>query len=190
MQYTSRVPRVTISPVLAPFLSISVLMAVVEPWISSVIAAQSTPLFFRQSTMPWTSLAGVVSVLACESRPVVSSNAIRSVKVPPISIATSKRCVLLTRLPTLSWSREQRLREAPLPLVHGKRCVPARSRRGVGRPGPRRPDSLRVSDPGRGAGRPVLVDDPQQARELPAGLRRLRPRQGRALRRARRQAAP
>jgi len=31
MEYTSRVPRVTISPVFAPFLSIKVLIAVVEP---------------------------------------------------------------------------------------------------------------------------------------------------------------
>src|SRR5882672_7728848 len=89
MKYTSRVPRVTIRPVFAPFLSIRVLIAVVEPWISSATAAQSTPLFFRQSTMPWTSRAGVVRLFACENRPVASSNAIRSVNVPPISIATT-----------------------------------------------------------------------------------------------------
>src|SRR5215831_20254448 len=77
------------SPVFAPLRSISVLIAVVEPWISSEIAAQSTPLFLRQSTMPCTSWAGVVRLFACESRPVASSNAIRSVNVPPISIATT-----------------------------------------------------------------------------------------------------
>ena len=43
MMYTSRVPRVTISPVLAPLRSISVLMAMVEPWISSSIAAAAEP---------------------------------------------------------------------------------------------------------------------------------------------------
>src|SRR5262249_59125111 len=77
------------SPVFAPLLSIRVLMAVVDPWISSPTSAQSTPLFLRQSIMPWTSRAGVVRLFACENRPVASSNAIRSVNVPPISIATT-----------------------------------------------------------------------------------------------------
>src|SRR5438477_3298252 len=95
MEYTSRVPRVTISPVLAPLRSIRVLMAVVEPWINSPISARSTPLMGRQSTIPLTSCAGVVRVLAWANRPVASSKAIKSVKVPPISIATRNRSALL-----------------------------------------------------------------------------------------------
>src|SRR5258706_137603 len=40
-----------------------------------------------QSTMPWTRRAGVVRLLAWAKRPELASNAMRSVKVPPISIA-------------------------------------------------------------------------------------------------------
>src|SRR5262245_48822938 len=89
MMYTSRVPRVTIRPVLAPVRSISVLMAMVEPWISSSMAPASSPLLRTQSMTPCTSCAGVVRLLACRKRPAASSKPIRSVKVPPISIATT-----------------------------------------------------------------------------------------------------
>src|SRR5438093_7507546 len=98
MEYTSRVPRVTIRPVFAPLRSIKVLMAVVEPWINSPISARSTPLMRRQSMIPLTSSVGVVRLLACAKRPLDSSKAIKSVKVPPISIATSNRSALLGML--------------------------------------------------------------------------------------------
>src|SRR5437879_1217551 len=98
MEYTSRVPRVTMRPVFAPLRSIKVLMAVVEPWISSAISARSTPLMRRQSMIPLTSCVGVVRLLAWAKRPVASSKAIKSVKVPPISIATSNRYALLGML--------------------------------------------------------------------------------------------
>jgi len=91
MEYTSRVPRVTISPVFAPFLSIKVLIAVVEPWISSAISAMSTPLMRRQSMIPWTSCVGVVSSWLVRNDRWPCQKAIKSVKVPPISIATSNR---------------------------------------------------------------------------------------------------
>src|SRR5689334_7081133 len=200
MKYTSRVPRVTISPVFAPLRSISVLIAVVEPWISSEIAAQSTPLFFRQSTIPWTSRAGVVRLFACENRPVVSSNAIRSVNVPPISIATTVIPPESYRVWTprgrreahprrVSCGREENQRRAPLPLVPRKRPVPALSRRGMGRAGAPRPAAVRAPRARGRAGGPVLVDHPRQARELPARVRPLRSREGLALRAARRAAA-
>ena len=51
----------------------------------------------------------------------------------------------------------------------------------VGRAGPRRPPALRVADPRRRAGRSELGHDPSQARELPRGLRQLRPRAHRPL---------
>ena len=49
------------------------------------------------------------------------------------------------------------------------------SRPRMGRTHPRRPPALRVSHPGRGAGRLELGDDPQEARKLPRGLRPVRP---------------
>ena len=45
-------PCVTTSAVLAPLRSISVLIAMVEPWISSSIAPTGAPLFWMQSMMP------------------------------------------------------------------------------------------------------------------------------------------
>src|SRR5215472_9100262 len=89
MMYTSRVPRVATRPVLAPFRSMSVLMAMVEPWISSSITAAASPLLRMQSMTPCPSCAGVVRLLACTKRRSASSNPIRSVKVPPISMATT-----------------------------------------------------------------------------------------------------
>ena len=52
-------------------------------------------------------------------------------------------------------------------------------RRGVGRAVARRPPSLRDADARGRAGRALVVDDPAQARGLPAGVRRLRPCDGR-----------
>src|SRR6516162_11350429 len=89
MMYTSRVPRVTTRPVLAPFRSMSVLMAMVEPWISTSTAAAERALLRMQSMTPCPSSAGVVRLLACTNRRSASSNPIRSVKVPPISMATT-----------------------------------------------------------------------------------------------------
>src|SRR5258706_2919197 len=48
----------------------------------------------------------------------------------------------------------------------------------MGRPRPRRPQALRIPDPGGHAGRVELAHDPQEAREFPPGVRRLRPGQG------------
>src|SRR5712691_1315906 len=177
MEYTSRVPRVTISPVFAPFLSIRVLIAVVEPWNSSPIADGSRPLLRMQSMMPWTSWAGVVRLFAWANRPVRPSNAIKSVNVPPMSIAAASMAV--------SYDDGQSDNQTPLPMVPGQRALSPLPRRGVGGAGPRRPAALRVPDPRRRPGRLVLVDDPQQAGQLPQGIRPVRPRKGRALRRTR-----
>ena len=43
--------------------------------------------------------------------------------------------------------------------------------------------AVRDADAGGRAGRPVVGDDPAQARGIPAGVRRIRPREGRPLRR-------
>src|SRR5882762_4342447 len=187
MEYTSRVPCVTIRPVFAPLRSIKVFMAVVEPWINSPISAGSTPLMRRQSMIPLTSWVGVVRLLAWANRPVASSKAIKSVKVPPISIATSNRSALLGMLRTVSCSNEQSRRQASLSLVPGECAVLALSRRGMGRAGPRRQAALRVPGTGRRPGGAFLVEDPQQAPQIRQGLRTVRPRKGRALRRARRE---
>src|SRR6267154_2299614 len=64
---------------------------------------------------------------------------------------------------TVSWSDEQSRRQAPLSLVPGKRAVPALSRRGMGRAGPRRRSPLRIPDPGRRPGGPFLVHYPREA---------------------------
>src|SRR5205823_9142848 len=113
----------------------------------------------------------VVGFLAGASRPVVSPKAIKSVKVPPISIATSKGIRPPRNAQTVSWSDEQSRRQASLSLEPGERAIPAISRQGMGRAGARRRAALRVPDPGRRPGGPRLVDDPQQARQLPQGLR-------------------
>src|ERR1700722_819517 len=64
-------------------------MAMVEPGVSSSMAADLSPLLFRQSMMPWTRWAGVVRLLACTKAPAASSKPMRSVNVPPISMATT-----------------------------------------------------------------------------------------------------
>src|SRR6266705_5130478 len=181
MEYTSRVPRVTISPVFAPFLSMRVLIAVVEPWISSPIADGSRPLLRMQSMTPWTSWAGVWRLFAWANRPVRPSNAIKSVNVPPMSIAAASMAV--------SYDDGQSDDQTPLPMVPGQRAVSALPRRGMGGAGPRRPAALRVPGPRRRPGRLVLVDDPQQAGQLPQGVRPVRPKKGCALRRTRGQEA-
>ena len=65
------------------------------------------------------------------------------------------------------WLGRELRRHAPIP------------RRGVGCCLPRGRPPVRDADPRGGAGRPVLVDHPQQAGELPAGPRRVRSREGR-----------
>ncbi len=50
--------------------------------------------------------------------------------------------------------------------------------------------AVRVPDPRRCPGGPVVVDDPAQDRRVPRGLRRLRPRGGGGVRRRRRRALP
>ena len=62
-------------------------------------------------------------------------------------------------------------------------------RRGVGPPGPRRRRAVRAALPRGVPVRPLVADDPAQARGVPRGVRRLRDRRGRALRRRRRRAA-
>src|SRR5215469_18338818 len=89
MMYTSRVPRVTTRPVLAPFRSMSVLMAMVELLISSSMASAARALLRMQSMTPCPSCAGVVRLLASTKRRAASSKPMRSVKVPPISMATT-----------------------------------------------------------------------------------------------------
>src|SRR6185503_12913124 len=54
-------------------------------------------------------------------------------------------------------------------------------RPGMGRPGARRPAALRVPDPRGRAGGPELVDDLEEARELPPGLCGFRADEGRTL---------
>ena len=74
-------------------------------------------------------------------------------------------------------------------LGDDRRAVQRLPRRGVGPPGPRRARPLRAALP---RGLPVgalVADDPAQARGLPGGVRGLRPRPGRGVRRARRRAA-
>ena len=61
MMYTSRVPRVTIRPVLAPLRSISVLMAMVEPWISSSIVAAGAVARKYLATRLGVAISGYVS---------------------------------------------------------------------------------------------------------------------------------
>src|SRR5712691_6444296 len=165
------------SPVFAPLLSTRVLMAVVEPWISSPIADGSRPLLRIQSMMPWTSRAGVVRLFAWANRPVRPSNATKSVNVPPMSIAATSMGV--------SYDDGRSDRQTPLPMVPGQRALSPLPRRGMGGAGPRRSAALRIPGPRRRPGRLVLVDDPQQAGQLPQGVRPIRPRKGRALRRTR-----
>ena len=75
---------------------------------------------------------------------------------------------------------------APVRLVvfRHERGIHRVSRPGMGRSGPRRPPAVRIPDPGGGAGRSQLVDDPAQARGLPRIVCRLRPGEGGAFRRA------
>src|SRR5262245_44429854 len=86
MAYMSRKPAVVISAVLAPLFSSTVLMAMVEPWRSSSIAATSQPAKRNACAAPSVGSAGAVehfgvTVAACWEPP-------RAVKVPPMSIPT------------------------------------------------------------------------------------------------------
>ena len=60
-----------------------------KPGANNQIAAAANPLLRMQSVTPCSSWAGVVRLLACTNCPLAWSNPIRSVKVPPISIATT-----------------------------------------------------------------------------------------------------
>src|SRR5581483_6505326 len=72
----------------------------------------------------------------------------------------------------------------PMRLGRGREPAHARlPRRGVGTALARRAAPVRDADPRGRPGRPVVGDDPQQARGLPEGVRRVRPGRGRALRR-------
>ena len=64
------------------------------------------------------------------------------------------------------------------------------SRRGMGTPGHGRQPAFREALPGGISVRPLVADHPAQAREFPRGLCRLRFREGREIRRARREALP
>src|SRR3989442_14186880 len=65
-----------------------------------------------------------------------------------------------------------------------ERSAPARlPRHGVGDPGTRRPQALRVPHPGWRSSGPLVVDDPPKTRELSARVRPIRPRKGREVRR-------
>ena len=55
----------------------------------------------------------------------------------------------------------------------------------MGDPGPRRPQTVRVPDPGGRPGRALVAHGAPQTRGLPRGVRALRPGEGRALRRTR-----
>ena len=60
----------------------------VEPWMKKRVAGISKPAFSRVSRTPRAKSAGVVDVLKTPVSPVASSRYARSVKVPPISLAT------------------------------------------------------------------------------------------------------
>ena len=75
-----------ISAVLAPLRSSTVLMAMVEPWSTSVRPAMSTAASERLSATPAVGSAGTVEVFEVTMRP--SMQPTRSVKVPPISMPT------------------------------------------------------------------------------------------------------
>src|SRR5690349_8088819 len=65
----------------------AILIATVEPWTRFCTSRGAIDALSRQSHTPCESSFGVVSDLACSTRPVCSSNPTRSVKVPPISTA-------------------------------------------------------------------------------------------------------
>src|SRR5215469_13254956 len=82
----SRKPAVVISAVLAPLLSSTVLIAMVEPCSSSSMAATSQPASASAVAAPSVGSAGTVEVFDTTMRP--SSMPTRSVKVPPMSMPT------------------------------------------------------------------------------------------------------
>ena len=73
-------------PVLAPFLSMMVLMPIVLPWIAEEISAdESSVIALIPSRTPLDRSSGVVRTFRNLIAPVPGSNSMRSVKVPPMS---------------------------------------------------------------------------------------------------------
>lgn len=87
------------SPVRAPVRSVSALMITVVPWTKAATPRAATPARRSVSRTPRSKWGGVVSALAVPRRPVASSRKTRSVKVPPMSLATRICAVPLTLLP-------------------------------------------------------------------------------------------
>ena len=88
-----------------------------------------------------------------------------------------------TRADHVSRCRRRRRRSAALPLGAVDARLRRLPRRRVGAADPRRRRPLRAADPRGVPVGAVVADDPAQARELPGGLRRLRHRRGRGVRR-------
>src|SRR3954447_25181636 len=88
-------------PIRSSFPSSSWLVATVVPWLTAVTALPSTPS--RPSTLrtpvrkPSAGSAGVDGVLVVVVRPVASSTATTSVKVPPVSMPMRTRQVSMHR---------------------------------------------------------------------------------------------
>src|SRR3990172_5173442 len=87
----SRKPSVMSSAVFAPVRSTMVLMAMVDPCRNSAASLKRVPALATPCEMPSTRRPGVDSALPSNSRPLLSSNAATSVKVPPMSAARRVR---------------------------------------------------------------------------------------------------
>ena len=84
---TSRKPLVVSRAVFAPLRSVRAFMMVVVPWKKAVMLSGETPLFSSTSMTPASKFGGVVWAFSWTSAP-SSEMATRSVKVPPMSVAT------------------------------------------------------------------------------------------------------
>ena len=80
-------PCVINSAVFAPVRSNMVFMAIVEPWRKISAFGNDVPDFQTASAIPEISLFGVESVFPNTREPVLTSKAVMSVNVPPISAA-------------------------------------------------------------------------------------------------------
>ncbi len=94
MRSTSSKPLVVTSPVFAPFLSMSVLIPIVLPWIAEEMPSVFTPveeaICSIPSRTPRARSSGVVRTFMKPLAPVLGSKSIRSVKVPPMSTPSSR----------------------------------------------------------------------------------------------------
>src|SRR6266550_1676305 len=119
----SRKPSVMSSAVFAPVRSRIVLMAMVEPCRNRPASAKLVPAFATPVSMPSTRASGVDSALPSSKRPLASSKAAMSVKVPPISAASLK----VSGFVTDAWPRSSigaGFFRLPRQLHHvGGRCV-------------------------------------------------------------------